>query len=238
MKTETLRIAGIPAVLYGETSDNIVLYLHGKYGRKEEALTLAPVLQETGWQVLAVDLPEHGQRAGDENDLSASGARKECLPWVAIAEWQEVMRWIKARYTKIAFCAVSMSAWFLMRTFRFEGFDRCLFISPIVDMRLVIEDRMREAGVTASDLGWKQFLPDAHGEMLIWDYYAYAAYQPINRWDTPTEILYARGDALQPEETMTSFAARFGCGLTMIDGEHYIPLDTPVLQEWVREKMQ
>mgnify|MGYP003323549139 CR=1 FL=1 len=38
MKTETLRIAGIPAVLYGETSDKIVLYLHGKYGRKEEVL--------------------------------------------------------------------------------------------------------------------------------------------------------------------------------------------------------
>ncbi len=48
MKTETLRIDGIPAVLYGEASDKIVLYLHGKHGRKEEALTLAPLLQEAG----------------------------------------------------------------------------------------------------------------------------------------------------------------------------------------------
>ena len=57
MKTETLRIAGIPAVLYGKTSDKIVLYLHGKYGHKEEAIALAPLMQEAGWQILAVDLP-------------------------------------------------------------------------------------------------------------------------------------------------------------------------------------
>ncbi len=237
MKTETLRINGIPAVLYGETSDKIVLYLHGKYGRKEEARTLAPLLQETGWQILAVDLPEHGERAGYPNDRTSSGGRKKCFPWVVIPEWQAVVRWLRERYTRIIFCAVSMSAWFLMRTFRFERLERCLFISPVVDMRLLIEDKMAKASITASDLGWKQSLPDADGEMIVWDFYAYAAYQPISCWDTPTEILYARNDALQPEEIMKKFADRFGCGITMIEGEHYIPLDTPELQEWIRKKL-
>jgi len=74
--------------------------------------------------------------------------------------------------------------------------------------------------------------------MIVWDYYAYASYQPINRWDTPTEILYADGDALQPCDTVKKFAHRFGCGVTVISGEHFIPLDTPALQDWVREKMQ
>jgi pimeloyl-ACP methyl ester carboxylesterase len=237
MKTETLRIAGIPAVLYGETSDKIVLYLHGKHGRKEEAIAVAPLLQEACWQLLAVDLPEHGERADDPNDLTASGGRKKCFPWVVIPEWQAVVRWLRERYSHIVFCAVSMSAWFLMRTFRFEQFERCLFISPVVDMRLLIETKMAKAGITASDLGWKQSLPDTDGEMIVWDFYAYASYQPISCWNTPTEILYAREDALQPEETMRKFADRFRCGLTIIDGEHYIPLDTPVLQEWIREKM-
>ncbi len=235
MKTETLRIGGIPAVRYGEDSDKIVLYLHGKYGRKEEALTLAPLLQEAGWQILAVDLPEHGERAGDPNDLRTGGGRKKCFPWVVIPEWQTVVHWLQERYDRIVFCAVSMSAWFLMRTFRFERLERCLFISPVVDMRQLIEDKMAKAGITASDLGWKQSLPDADGEMIVWDFYAYAAYQPISCWDTPTEILYARGDALQSAETIQKFVTRFGCGLTVIDGEHYIPLDTPALQEWVRK---
>jgi len=237
MKTETLRIAGIPAVLYGETSDKIVLYLHGKYGRKEEARTLALLLQKEGWQILAVDLPEHGVRAGNPEDVNANGIRKKCLPWVVIPEWQAVVRWLRDRYAHIVFCAVSLSAWFLMRAFRFEKFEQCLFISPVVDMRQLIEDRMAKAGITAGDLGWKQSLPDADGEMIVWDFYAYAAYQPISCWDTPTEILYARGDTLQPEKTMRKFAERFGCGLTVIDGEHYIPLDTPVLQEWIQSKI-
>jgi pimeloyl-ACP methyl ester carboxylesterase len=237
MKTETLRIGGIPAVLYGENSDKIVLYLHGKHGRKEEAIALAPLLQEAGWQILAVDLPEHGERADDPNDLTSSGGRKKCFPWVVIPEWQAVVRWLKERSSHTVFCAVGMSAWFLMRTFRFEQFERCLFISPVVDMRLLIETKMAKAGITASDLGWKQSLLDTDGEMIVWDFYAYASYQPISCWNTPTEILYARGDALQPEETMRKFADRFRCGLTIIEGEHYIPLDTPVLQEWIREKM-
>ncbi|MBQ8400702.1 MAG: hypothetical protein IJX14_02115, partial [Clostridia bacterium] len=84
IKTETFRIAdisgtaGIPAVLYGEPSDKVYLYLHGKHGRKEEALYLAQLLCEAGCQILAVDLPEHVERADDQNDLTASGAKKEC----------------------------------------------------------------------------------------------------------------------------------------------------------------
>lgn len=237
MKTETRRIDGIPAVLYGETSDKIVLYLHGKNGRKEEALTLAPLLQETGWQILAVDLPEHGDRASDPNDLTVHGARKKCFPWVVIPEWQAVVRWLRERYVHIVFCAANMSAWFLMRTFRFEKFERCLFLSPVVDMRQLIEDRMAKAGITASDLGWKQSLPDADGEMIVWDFYAYAAYQPISCWETPTEILYVRGEPWQSEEMMKKFADRFGCGLTIIEGEPSISLDTPVLQDWVRKNL-
>ena len=237
MKTETLGIAGIPAVLYGEDSDKIVLYLHGKYGRKEEALALAPLLQELGWQILAVDLPEHGERAGDATDTIAGGAPKKCFPWVVIPEWQAVVRWLRERYEHITFCAVSISAWFLMRTFRFDAFERCLFISPVVDMRLLIEDKMKKAGITAGELGWKQSLPDADGEMIVWDFYAYAAYQPISCWETPTEILYTRRKPLQSEEIMRKFADRFGCGLTVIDGEYPIPLDAPVLQDWVRKNL-
>ncbi len=173
----------------------------------------------------------------DPEDLTAGGIRKKCFPWVVIPEWQAIVRQLRERYTRIVFCAVNMSAWFLMRTFRFERLERCLFLSPIVDMRLQIENRMAKAGITASDLGWKQSLPDADGEMIVWDFYAYAAYQPISCWETPTEILYAQGDTQQPEKTMRMFADRFGCGLTVIDGEHPIPLDSPVLQEWIRKKL-
>ena len=249
IKQESLRIGGIPssgtpgcqslpggetipAVLYGEPSDKVYLYLHGKHGCKEEAAALAPVLCGAGWQILAVDLPAHGERKADPADT------KECLPWVVIPEWKAVVRWLEERYSRVALAAVSMSAWFLMRTFRDRAFDHALFISPNVDMRRVIEDMMDRAGVTAIDLGWKQFIETDFGETLIWDYSAYAAYQPINRWDAATEILYASEDELQPRETMEKFASRFGCGMTVIPGGHWIPVDTPALQQWLAEKMR
>ena len=249
IKTEYLRIGGIPksatpgcqslpgnetipAVLYGEPSDKVYLFLHGKNGSKEDAAGFAPVFCAAGWQILAVDLPEHGDRKDDPND------KKECFPWSVIPEWKAVVRWLEERYSRVAICAVSLSAWFVMRTFRDKAFDHALFVSPIVDLRLVIEDMMAKAGVTASDLGWKQHIPTADGEILHWDYYAYAAYQPINRWDTATEFLYAAGDTLQPQETVRAFADRFGCGLTVIPGEHWIQPDNPALQAWLTEKMR
>ena len=223
--------------MYGEPSDKIVLYLHGKHGRKEDALTLAPLLQESGWQILAVDLPEHGERAIASADPTGGTPRRKCYPWVIIPEWQAVVRWLRERYSRIVFFAVNISAWFLMRTFRFERFEKCLFLSPVVDMRLLFETRMAKAGITASDLGWKQSLPDADGEMIVWDFYAYASYQPISCWDTPTKILYVRGDTLQPEETVKKFADRFGCGLTVIDEESPVLPDTPVFQKWILENL-
>ncbi|MBE6614994.1 MAG: hypothetical protein E7631_06800 [Ruminococcaceae bacterium] len=142
IKTEFLRIGGIPdkatpgcqnlagsgslpAVLYGEKSDRVYLYLHGKHGCKEEAAALAPVLCGAGWQILAVDLPEHGERKNDPED------KKECFPWTVIPEWKAVVRWLDERYSRVALCAVSVSAWFVMRTFRDRAFDHALFTPPL-----------------------------------------------------------------------------------------------------------
>ena len=60
MKTQKLEISGIPALLYGKESRKVYLYVHGKMGCKEEALPFAELACPAGYQVLAVDLPEHG----------------------------------------------------------------------------------------------------------------------------------------------------------------------------------
>ena len=55
-------ISGIPAALYGKRSDKVFLFVHGQFGCKEEAERFAEVTNPLGWQVLAIDLPEHGGR--------------------------------------------------------------------------------------------------------------------------------------------------------------------------------
>ena len=62
MFTQYLSIGDIPAVLYGEHAAQVCLYIHGKCGCKEEAESLAALLCPRGFQVLGIDLPEHGAR--------------------------------------------------------------------------------------------------------------------------------------------------------------------------------
>ena len=64
MKTERLQIQGIPAVIYGEASEKVWLYVHGKQSAKEAAGRFAETVCAKGWQVLSADLPEHGERSG------------------------------------------------------------------------------------------------------------------------------------------------------------------------------
>lgn len=48
MKKQTVTLAGVPAVLYGERSRRAYLYLHGKNGCKEEAERFAATACEAG----------------------------------------------------------------------------------------------------------------------------------------------------------------------------------------------
>lgn len=89
MKTQKLEISGIPALLYGKESRKVYLYVHGKMGCKEEALPFAELACPAGYQVLAVDLPEHGERRGSSEKL---------LPWVAVPELEAVYSYAAERW--------------------------------------------------------------------------------------------------------------------------------------------
>ncbi len=62
MNIEKLMIERIPAILYGNSSNKVFLFVHGKLGHKEEAEVFAELVCEKGWQVLSVDLPGHGAK--------------------------------------------------------------------------------------------------------------------------------------------------------------------------------
>lgn len=54
----------IPAILWGNKSDNLFIAVHGNMSNKEDKIILAFVEEITakGYQVLSFDLPEHGER--------------------------------------------------------------------------------------------------------------------------------------------------------------------------------
>lgn len=213
MISEYFDIGGIPAVLYGERADKVWLFVHGKCGNKEEARGLAELLCPKGYQVLGVDLPEHGARKG--------GAAK-LLPWEVTPELQGVLEELKQQWKTVSLYANSIGAYFSLLAFPNERFANCLFVSPILDMVALIERMMGWASVSAERLQAEREIPTPFGETLSWAYYTYAKQHPIQKWDSPTAILYAGKDTMTDRATVTTFAERFGCSLQIYeDGEHW-----------------
>lgn len=217
---------GIPAVLYGEPSDGVWLYIHGKGGYKEEAAAFAGAACPRGWQVLAVDLPEHGARRGSVETLD---------PWHTVPELQELLAYAGARWGRIALRCTSLGAWFSLLAFTGAPLEKALFVSPVLDMERLIRDMMGWAGVGEGRLETEGEIATEFGETLSWRYLQYAREHPVAVWTVPTEILYAGQDHLTGRETVEAFIRRFGCGLTVVEGgEHWFhtPEQLAALYAW------
>lgn len=99
---EKVEIAGIPTVIYGKESQKVFLFVHGQGGRKEEGKRFAQVVERLGYQVLAMDLPQHGARA--DSTLF--------LPWEVIPELQTLYRYATERWNKISLRTTSIGTYF------------------------------------------------------------------------------------------------------------------------------
>lgn len=235
IETVKQKINHIPAILYGKESDKVFLYVHGQCGCKEDAETFAEVAVFRGWQVLSIDLPEHGERTGE----SITGVAKEVNrfnPWTVVPELKIVMEYIDNKWKKKALAANSIGAWFCMQAFAETEFEKCLMISPMVDMKHMISNMMLWAGVSEERLEKESVIATEFGQPLSWKYYIYVKEHPITNWNAPTEILYGKNDNLMEYQIVQGFARQFSCGLTVMEkGEHWFhtPKQLMFLQKWV-----
>lgn len=228
MKQEKLSIGKTPAIIYGDPSDKVYLFVHGQNGRKEEAGQFAPLVMEKGWQVLGIDLPGHSERK-DESDAF--------LPWVIVPQLQQIRGYMESRWKRIALRANSIGAWFCMLAFGDKEHVNCLLVSPIVDMENLIRRMMGWAGVNEELLKAKQIIPTSFGQTLSWEYFQYAKTHPVMFCPGKTSILYGSGDDLTQRDIIDKFVERFNCDLTVIEnGEHWFHTDEhmAVLNNWVQ----
>ena len=228
MKELTFQINGIPALLLGEESGKIYLFIHGKQGYKEEARAFAEITCPLGWQVLAIDLPGHGERRGETGKFD---------PWHVVPELRTLMAYARARWKRVALRATSLGAWFSMLAFEEEPPERSLFVSPVLDMGRLIETMMGWAGVTAAELEAQREIETGFGEILSWRYYQYARQHPIQTWPASAAILYGGGDALTDRRTVDAFVRRFHWALTVLEnGEHWFhtPEQLAALRQWTQ----
>jgi len=121
MKVIKLKIGSTPALLIGEKSENVFLYVHGLHGQKEEALAFAEVVVPKGYQVLGIDLPV------------------ERKPWEVMPLLNEVRDYLYENWKNVYVRANSIGSWFSMMTFQGKKVEQALFVSPILDMKKFIE---------------------------------------------------------------------------------------------------
>lgn len=216
----------VPAVLYGAGSERVWLYIHGKSGYKEEAEAFAEIACPKGWQVLAIDLPEHGER---------KNLPETCTPWDTVPGLRRLLAYARTHWAHVALRGTSLGAWFSLLAFSGERLDKVLFVSPVLDMARLIQEMMGWAEVSEERLEAEGEIPTPFGETLSWRYLQYARTCPVKRWNSPTAILYAGRDNLTGRETVDAFVQAFGCELTVMEeGEHWFhtPEQLAVLRRW------
>ena len=229
MKQEKALIDGIPSMVYGEKSSKVYLFIHGQNGFKEEAESFAAIVSEKGWQVLSVDLPEHGERKSEINRF---------YPWIIVPELQEIWNYLDSRWEYIALRATSIGAWFSMLAFHDKRMEKSLFVSPVLDMENLIENMMQWAGVTKEELAAKKMLVTDFGQTLSWEYYIYARQNPILKWGSDTKVLYGSKDNLTERCVVDKFVERFHCNLMVMEnGEHWFHTDEQlsVMHSWEKQ---
>lgn len=193
---------------------DLVLYVPGRGGSAAESAHYAPLFPHSA--VLGLDY-------------------RGSTPWEAGAEIREAAERLVGRYGGVTLIANSIGAYFSMSAGISAALRRAYFISPVVDLEKLIRGGMERAGVTEAELRARGVIPADFGDALSWDYLCYVREHPV-RWTVPTEILYGEHDALVNRETVESFAAAHGAGLTVMDGgEHWFhtPEQMRFLDAWL-----
>lgn len=190
-----------------------VVYIHGQGGHPSESEHYQPLFPDS----TIVGLAYHGT-----------------TPWEAGQEIHTAIEKLSADYDRIFLIANSIGALFSMYAEVSERIQAAWFISPIVDMDKLIQDRMTAEGITAEALEHQSTIPTPDG-VLSWSYWRYVREHPV-KWTVPTEMLYGSHDTLTAYETITAFAAQHNARLTVMDdGEHWFHTAEQMrfLDDWI-----
>jgi len=231
-KTE-FSINNIPAVLWGEKSSKLFIAVHGNMSNKcdDPIIILAEEAVPLGYQVLSFDLPKHGDRLNEPT---------LCKVQNCVSDLSKVIEYAKTISLEISLFACSMGAYFSLLTYKEELIKQSLFLSPVVDMKRLIDNMMTWFNVSEERLKTEKEICTP-AETLYWDYYCYVKDNPIIKWNSPTAVLYGEKDAICEYESVSSFANQFNCELKVMEtGEHYFhtPEQLSYLRLWIQEHLR
>ena len=216
MKKERININNIPAIIWGEPKRRIIIAVHGNMSNKEDKVIeiLAEIATQKNYQVLSFDLPEHGERKEDTKYL--------CNPQNAIQDLLKIMKYAKLKYNNVSLWACSIGAYFSMIAYKDIELKDVFFLSPVIDMKKIIDNMMQIANISEEELEEKKEIRTEYGYTLYWDYYKYVRDTSIEGWNNGGVVIYGGKDNLQDLETIKGFCDAHKFALFIYNkGEHY-----------------
>lgn len=198
--------------------DEIIIYIHGQSGSPKEA--------------------EHYKTLFKDRDVIGFDYVSQS-PMAAKDEFLKFFDFYRKQYKTVTIIANSIGAFFAMHALSAKQVNKAYFISPIVNMKKLIEDMMTWANVSEEELHKKGIIETSFGQKLSWEYLSYVKQHPIN-WDVTTHILYGSQDNLTSLATISEFAKETGATLTVMEnGEHWFHTEEQMrfLDCWLKSVM-
>lgn len=230
MKREKIYIDGIPAIIWGEKSDKAYIYVHGKMQRKEDAEDFAEIAERKGYQTISFDLPEHGERKNENYP---------CNIWNGICDLNKTGNYVFDNWGNVFLYGCSLGAYFALNAYCERNIEKCLFLSPVVDMEFLIHNMFKWFNVTEEELFEKKEI-ETPVDILSWDYYRYVCENPVRKWDIPTYILYGENDNMQSPEVIKKFAEEHNCKISISENSEHSFMskgDKEVLMKWLSDNV-
>ena len=226
-----IKIGRIPAVIWGEASKRVFIAVHGDQSNKEDQVIEVFALEATkrGYQVLSFDLPEHGDRKQEATP---------CHVKICVKELMDVMVYARERYAHVSLFGCSMGAYFSLLAYRGEPLDQTILLSPVADMKRIIDNLMMYAQVTKEQLEQQKEITTPF-KTLYWDYYQYVVEHPVV-WNKKTALLYGAKDFLCEYSYVKAFADRAHVDMTVFDeGEHFFHTEEQIAfyRDWLTKQI-
>lgn len=232
MQKQYIKIGHIPAVIWGEPSNRVFLAVHGDQSNKEDPVidVFAQETAKRGVQVLSFDLPEHGERKQEAT---------QCHVKVCVKELSDVIAFARTKFSQVSLFACSMGAYFSLLAYRDEALAQTLLLSPVVDMRRIIENLMLYAQVSPEQLERQKQIATPF-KTLYWDYYQYVVEHPV-AWKKKTALLYGAKDFLCELDYVKGFADRAHADMTVYEeGEHFFHTEEQIAfyRDWLIKQIE
>lgn len=233
IKTKTIDINGIPAIIWGKKSKKAYMYVHGKMGSKEDAKTFAEIAQEKGYQTVSFDLPEHGER---------KTSFYKCDIYNCIKDTNIVAEYILKTWNTVSLMAVSLGAQISLQCFKdlkSDKFEKTHFMSPITNMNYLIQQMFTWFNITEEMLKAKKIINTPVDTMTI-DQFNFYKENPVTKWPFKTNILFAAKDNMQTYEIQKNFTDTFGGTLTVSENSEHPFMkeeDGPIVKKWFEENI-